>query len=41
MNANTYVFVRYGQQERGLRFDTTTGGSFEQEELLFGWLLNY
>ena len=40
MNANTYVFVRYGQQETGLRFDTTAG-SFEQEELLFGWLLNY
>ena len=40
MSSETYMFVRYGQREDGLNF-TSTAGSVESDELLFGWLLNY
>ena len=40
MGSHTYMFVRYGQREDGLNF-TSTAGSVESDELLFGWLLNY
>jgi hypothetical protein len=40
MNANVNFFVRYGESETGVNFDTTNG-STETEEMMLGWQLIY
>jgi len=40
MNANVNFFVRYGESETGVNFDTTNG-STETEEMMLGWQLMY